>query len=93
MHDQALRAYNSLLLLFDKVSLDIKTKLSLFDSMVVPILLYGSAVRGVYNYKDVDKLHFRFLKSLLGVKKQTPNSAVHGEIGRFFYQLFVNSDL
>jgi len=37
----------------------------------------------VYNYKDVDKLHIRFLKSLLGVKKQTPNSAVYGEIGRF----------
>ena len=73
----------SLLLLFDKVSLDIRTKLSLFDSMVVPILLYGSEVWGVYNYKDVDKLHIRFLKSLLVVKKQTPNSAVYGEFGRF----------
>jgi len=38
LHDQALRAYNSLHFLFDKVSLDIKTQLSLFDSMVVPIL-------------------------------------------------------
>jgi len=40
-------------------------------------------VWGVYNYKNVDKLHIRFLKSLLGVKKQTPNSAVYGEFGRF----------
>jgi len=43
LHDQALHAYYSLFLVFDiKASLDIKTKLSLFDSMVVPILLYGS---------------------------------------------------
>jgi len=51
--------------------------------MVVPILLYGSEVWGVYSYKIVDKLHIRSLKSLLGVQKQTPNSAVYVEIGNF----------
>ena len=83
LHDQALKAYSSLISLFSKVSLDLKTKLALFDSMVTPILMYGSEVWGVYNYKDVDKLHIKFLKYLLGVKKQTPNSAVYGELGRF----------
>ena len=55
--------------------------------MVMHILLYGSEVWGVYNYKDVDKLHIRFLKSSLDVKKQTPNSAVlvYGEVGRFSF--------
>ncbi|XP_053379986.1 uncharacterized protein LOC128548636 [Mercenaria mercenaria] len=44
LHDQALRAYHNLWSLFDKVNFDIKTKLSLFDKMVVPILMYGSEV-------------------------------------------------
>ena len=37
LNDQALRAYNNLLSLFDKVDMDFKTKLSLCDAMVVPI--------------------------------------------------------
>ena len=81
LHDQALRAYNSLLSLFDRVQLDVKTKLSLFNTMIVPILVYGSEVWGVYNFKEVDKLQIRFLKHLLCVKKQTPNNAVYGEFG------------
>ncbi len=68
--------------MFDKVSLDIKTKLSLFDYMIVPILTYGCEVWGVYNYKDVDKLHKKFCKYVLGVKKQTYTYAVYGELGR-----------
>ena len=68
--------------MFDKVSFDISTKLSLFDSMIVPILTYGCEVWGVYNYKEVNKLHIRFCKYLLGVKKQTPTYAVYGELCR-----------
>ena len=71
MHDQTLLAYNSLHLLFDKVSLDIKTNCT------------DLKFWGVYNYKDVDKLPFRFLKSLLAVKKQTQNSAVYREFDRY----------
>jgi len=82
LNEQALRAYNNLLNVFDKVSFIISTKLSLFDSMIVPILTYGCEVWGVYNYKEVDKLHIRFCKYLLGVKKQTPTYAVYGELGR-----------
>jgi len=83
LHDQALSATIIVYFLFDETPLDFKTKLSLFDSMVVPNLLYGSEVLGLYNFKDVDKLHIRFLKSLLGVNKQTPNIVVYGESGRF----------
>jgi hypothetical protein len=50
--------------------------------MIAPILLYGSEVWGLYNFKDVDKLNLRFCKYILGVKKQTPPSAVYGELGR-----------
>jgi hypothetical protein len=83
LSDQALKAYNNLLSVFSRIKLDIKTKLSLFDSLVVPILLYGSEVWGIYNCKEIDKLHLRFCKIVLGVRPQTSNAAVLGELGRF----------
>ena len=83
LHDQALKAYYNLLTLFDKINLDIKCKLSLFDSMIVPIILYGSEVWGIYNFKAVEKLHQRFCRKILGVSQQTPNYAIYGELGRF----------
>ena len=51
--------------------------------MIVPILLYGSEIWGVYDYKEVDKLHIKFCKYILGVRKQTSNYAVYGDLGRF----------
>ena len=57
--------------------------MSLFDSMIVPIILYGSEVWGIYNFKAVEKLHLRFCRKILGVSQQTPNYAVYGELGRF----------
>ena len=83
MNDQALRAYNNLLSVFDKVDMDIKTKLSLFDAMVVPIVLYCSEVWGNYNFTDGDKIHICFCKNILGVEQQTPNACIYGELGRY----------
>ena len=51
--------------------------------MIVPILLYGSEVWGIYGYKEIDKLHLKFCKRILSVKQQTPSCAVYGELGRF----------
>lgn len=51
LQDQALKAYNNLLYLFDRCELDLKTKSSLLESDVVPVLLYGSKVGGVNNLK------------------------------------------
>ena len=55
-------------------------KLSLFDKLASPILLYGSEIWGIYNYNEVDKLHIRFCKMVLCVRKQTMNSTVLGEL-------------
>ena len=83
LSEQALRAMNNLLSLFTRIPLDVKTKLSLFDTMVVPIILYSSEIWGVYDFKEVDKIHIKFCKTILGVKSQTPNMAVLGELGRY----------
>ena len=78
--DQALRATNSLLALFKRVSFDLKTKISLFDSLVTPILLYGSEVWDMQGLNCIDKVHIKFLTILLGVRQQTPNYAVYGQV-------------
>ena len=54
--------------------------------MINPIILYGAVVWGVYNIKEVDKLHLRFVLTLLGVKRSTP-SFVYGAFDRFLFSL------
>ena len=54
----------------------------MFDSLVVPIILYGSEVWGIYSTPEIDQIHLRFCKLILGVKQQTPNDAVFCELGR-----------
>ena len=83
LNEQALKAFNQLLSVFSRLNLDIKTKLSLFDALVAPIILYGSEIWGVYNMQEVDKLNYKFCKIILGVRPQTSNAAVLGELGRF----------
>ena len=81
LQEQALVAYNNILSIFSRVNLDTKTKIKLFDCMVTPIILYGSEVWGIYDFKEIDRLQLRFLKNILGVRQQTPNVAVFGEVG------------
>ena len=80
--NKAWQAYFNLLALFRRINIDIKTKLNLFDTMVVPIILYGSNIWGIYTCKEVDKIHIRFCKHILSVNKQTTNYAVLVELGR-----------
>ena len=83
LSDQALKALNGLYSMFSRVYMDVKTKLLLFDRMVLPILLYCAEVWGIYNIKDIEKIHIKFCKRILGLKSQTPNMAVLGELGRY----------
>jgi hypothetical protein len=87
LSDQALKALFSLNFLFDEVSLSIPEKLKLFDAMISPILFYGSEVWGFHKAPDIERVHLKFLKQLLGVKVQTTNSAVFGEFGRFPFEI------
>ena len=71
LHEQALHAYYNICYIFDELQCNIKMKLSLFDKMIVPILLHGSEVWGTYGYKEIDTLHLQFCKRILNVKQQT----------------------
>lgn len=56
----------------------------IFDSLVKPILVYGSDVWGVNSASGiaVDKVFMNFMKHILGVKMTTSNIMTIGECGR-----------
>ncbi len=80
---QAEKAMFSLLRKCKKLDLSIDVQLELFDKTVVPVLLYGCEVWGYENLKQIEQLHVKFCKYIMLVKKNTPNSMVHGELGRY----------
>ena len=57
-------------------------KLELFDKLVTPILNYGSKVWGFIQGNAIERVHLQFCKRLLGVKKNTQNDFIYGELGR-----------
>lgn len=50
--------------------MNISDKVKLFDSMINPILNYGSEVWGFHKGPDIERVHIKFLKRLLGVRQQ-----------------------
>ena len=79
--------------------LPVRTYIKIFDTMVMPILLYGSEVWGPYLYKinkntqietlfnnfktHVEKLHSKFCKQVLMLHKYSSNIGVRSELGRY----------
>ncbi|KAL4222869.1 hypothetical protein ACF0H5_018909 [Mactra antiquata] len=51
--------------------------------MIMPILSYGAEVWGFHKSPDIEKVHLKFLRQILGVHNKTTSSAVYGEFGRF----------
>ena len=63
---------------------DVRLILSLIDSLVKPILLYGSDFWGCFNLQKsnhIDIFYMSMLKQILGVQKQTTNDGVLLELG------------
>ena len=58
------------------------TLLSLFDTYVASIAFYGCEIWGLHQAPDIEKVHLDFCKSILGVKRSTPNAMVYCELGR-----------
>ena len=56
--------------------------LGLFDKLILPILTYGSEVSGFSKADNIERTRLQFCKRLLGVKIQTQNNFIYGELGR-----------
>ena len=57
-------------------------KLKLFDSLILPILKYGCEIWSFSKSQHAERIHLKFLKQILGVRKRTCSLAVYGELGR-----------
>ena len=53
-----------------------------FDSVIEPILLYGCDVWGFEDVKDIERVHLKFCKIMLGLSQYTTSAMIYGELGR-----------
>ena len=70
---------------------NVATTLSLFDSIIKPVLLYASDFWGCLKLpknNPVENLHMMVCKQVLGVQKQTTNIGVLLELGRIPISLY-----
>ena len=85
LRDRALGAYHKLKnKMGNYFRLHPTTTLSLFDSLIKPILLYGSDVWGCLKMPQnnpIEIMYTKFCKALLGVQKQTSNIGTNLELG------------
>ena len=81
--EQARKAMFSVLRKSRKLQLPVDLQIQLFDSMVVPIILYGSEITGFENSDILERLCTQFYRIILKVKKTTPNVMLYGELGRY----------
>ena len=82
LSEQASKALFALRNFFDGKMLCTEDKIKLFDALVQPILMYGCEIWGFHKANDIERVHVKFLKQILGVRRQTSNIAVYGELGR-----------
>ena len=80
---QASRAMYSLVSKSRKLDLPVDLQIELFHSLVVPIVIYGSEIWGFSMCSNIEKLHLKFLKLIMGVRTSTCSAAVYGETGTF----------
>ena len=80
--DQARKALYCLYRKLRNISIPIDLQLKLFDTLILPILTYGSEIWGYENTKQLEKLHLQFCRNILGVGTTIPNFMTYGELGR-----------
>ena len=82
-------AIHNLFTLFNIIELPISQKF-LFYTLVALILNFGSEIWSMHDATDIELIHTKFLRRILGVKKCTNLSAIYGELGRYL-PIFGNS--
>ncbi len=86
---QAKRATYSIVAKARRMQLPLDIQLHLFDTCILPILLYGSEVWGFSNLKDMEIFHNQFCKHILRIGTRSINNIAIGELGRFKIEKYV----
>ena len=63
------------------LNIPIDLQLKLFESTIVPILIYGSEIWGFGNNQIIEQVQLNALRDILRVRKSTPLSMIYGELG------------
>ena len=63
-------------------NLPFSCQFDLFDKVVIPVLIYGWEIWG-YENLQVERIHLKFLKHILQLKRLTPTFMIYCETGRF----------
>ena len=97
LYNKALRAYHGVFKSFSNIkNIPVKALLKLFSAVISPVLLYNCEIWGPYLlgkvkcfdkfknkiFNDIEKLHLKFCKRILGVHSKSTNLAVYAELGR-----------
>ena len=56
--------------------------MDLFDKFIVPVLTYACEMWGFHPSIQIERIHTKYCKNCLGVKKSAQNDFVYGELGR-----------
>ena len=70
-------------ILLNRVDLQVKTRLNLFDSLILRILLHGYELWGYENMEPIEVSYRKFLRRMLKIRENTPKAMVYRELGRF----------
>ena len=74
--------------IFNNAELSVPQKCKLFDTLVGSILNFGAELWGIHDASDIELIHTKFLRRVLGVKKSTNLTALYGEIGRVPFNVY-----
>lgn len=91
LKEKARRAMYAIKMKLFKINIPIRIWTKIFDSVILPIALYGSEVWGPLNKLDfkmwdkhpIEALHAEFCRKILQVQRNTPTNACRAELGRF----------
>jgi hypothetical protein len=73
---------HNLFIICNQLDLPTSQKSKLFDSLILPILNYSAEAWGYHTAPDIERIHSKFCKKILGVKKSTNLNAMYGELNR-----------
>ena len=61
-------------------------RLDFYDKLITPLMSYAGEVLEFIKGNSIENVHMQFCKRMLGVKANTQNDFIYGELGRVNFQ-------
>ena len=89
LKDNATKAMYAVVGTSRKYDLPIDIQLEMYNSMVMPVMLYGCEVWGNYAIRELELLQMKFCKYVLYVHRYTSTDIVYGELGIYPVEVMI----